>query len=200
MTVMSSQDVAAAVLNRDAGFGVCLVQERHPKLDYEVLYRESFGYFCGARHPLFGVPDLPLTALRHEAYVSFKTDQMSGALWPVALLRQQEGFEGQTVGASWHLEEVKRLIIAGFGFGPLPAHVVEEDARAGRLWHLPPYEGAPIIDVHLVHDSATRRGRAEATLLAELRQAIETIPFEQRTYPNFQLARDPKPTRKGNPP
>ncbi|MBN9054077.1 LysR family transcriptional regulator (plasmid) [Shinella sp. PSBB067] len=196
MAVMASQDVAAAVLNRDAGFGVCLVQERHPKLDYEVLYRESFGYFCGARHPLFGVPDLPLAALRHEPYVSFKTDQMSGALWPVALLRQQEGFEGQTVGTSSHLEEVKRLIIAGFGFGPLPVHVVEEDVRAGRLWRLPPYEGAPVVDVHLVHDGAARRGRAEAILLAELRRAIAAIPFEQRTYPEAQPAREPKPARK----
>lgn len=183
LSVASSQEVTTAVLNRDAGFGVCLMQERHPKLEYDVLYRESFGYFCGARHPLFGVKDLPLQALRQEPYVSFKTDQMSGALWPVALLRQQEGFEGQTVGTSSHLEEVKRLIIAGFGFGPLPIHVVEEDVRAGRLWRLPPYEDPPVIDVHLVYDGAARRSRAETILLAELRQAIATIPFAQRTYP-----------------
>lgn len=183
LSVASSQEVMAAVLNRDVGFGVCLMQERHPKLEYDVLYRESFGYFCGARHPLFGVADLPLQALRQEPYVSFKTDQMSGALWPVALLRQQEGFEGQTVGTSSHLEEVKRLIIAGFGFGPLPIHVVEEDVRAGRLWRLPPYEDPPVIDVHLVYDGTARRSRAETILLAELRQAIATIPFAQRTYP-----------------
>jgi DNA-binding transcriptional LysR family regulator len=183
LSVASSQEVTAAVLNRDAGFGICLMQERHPKLEYDVLYRESFGYFCGARHPLFGAKDLPLQALRQEPYVSFKTDQMSGALWPVALLRQQEGFEGQTVGTSSHLEEVKRLIIAGFGFGPLPIHVVEEDVRVGRLWRLPPYEDPPVIDVHLVYDGAARRSRAETILLAELRQAIATIPFAQRTYP-----------------
>lgn len=183
LSVASSQDVMTAVLNRDAGLGICLVQERHPKLEYDLLYRESFGYFCGARHPLFGVPDLPLQALRHEPYVSFKTDQMSGALWPVALLRQQEGFEGQTVGTSSHLEEIKRLIIAGFGFGPLPIHVVEEDVRAGRLWRLPPYENPPVIDVHLVYDGTARRNRAETILLAELRKAIDMIPFAQRTYP-----------------
>ena len=183
LSVASSQEVMAAVLNRDAGFGVCLMQERHPKLEYDLLYRESFGYFCGARHPLFGVADLPLQALRQEPYVSFKTDQMSGALWPVALLRQQQGFEGQTVGTSSHLEEVKRLIIAGFGFGPLPIHVVEEDVRAGRLWRLPPYDDPPVIDVHLVYDGMARRSRAETILLTELRQAVATIPFEQRTYP-----------------
>ncbi|MCR6497701.1 LysR family transcriptional regulator [Shinella sp. CPCC 101442] len=183
LSVASSNDVVAAVLNRDACFGICLMQERHPRLEYDVLFRESFGYFCGARHPLFGKKDLPISTLRQEPYVSFKTDQMSGALWPVALLRQQEGFEGQTVGTSSHLEEVKRLIIAGFGFGPLPIHVVEEDVRAGRLWRLPPYENAPVIDVHVVYDGSARRSRAESLLLAELHQAIATIPFEQRTYP-----------------
>lgn len=183
MTVASSREVAAAVANRDACFGVCLMEERHPKLEYEVLYREGFGYFCGVRHPLFGKASIALSDLRHEPYVSFKTDQMSGALWPVALLRQQEGFEGATIGTSSHLEEVKRLIIAGFGFGPLPIHVVEDDLRAGRLWRLPPYEAVPMVDVHLVHDRSARRGRAESILVAELRQAIAARPIETRTYP-----------------
>lgn len=183
MTVMSSQEVMAAVASRDASFGVCLMQDRQAKLEYETLYREGFGYFCGARHPLFGKRDLVLADLRHEPYVSFKTDQMSGALWPVALLRQQEAFEGETVGTSSHLEEVKRLIIAGFGFGPLPIHVVEDDVRANRLWRLPPYQAAPKVDVHLVYDRSARLSRAERILLANLRQAIGSIPIEDRTYP-----------------
>jgi DNA-binding transcriptional LysR family regulator len=183
MTVMSSQEVMAAVANRDASFGVCLMQERMAKLDYETLYRESFGYFCGPRHPLFGKQNLTLSDLRREAYVSFKTDQMSGALWPVALLRQQEGFEGPTVGTSSHLEEVKRLIIAGFGFGPLPVHVVEEDVKVGRLWRLPPYDNAPVVDVYLVHDRAARLSRAERILLADLRRAVASIPIADRSYP-----------------
>ncbi len=183
MTVASSREVVAAVANRDACFGVCLMEERHPKLEYEILYREGFGYFCGVRHPLFGKSDIALADLRHEPYVSFKTDQMSGALWPVALLRQQEGFEGATIGTSSHLEEVKRLIIAGFGFGPLPIHVVEDDVRVGRLWRLPPYEAVPMVDVHLVYDRSARRGRAESILVAELRQAISARPIETRTYP-----------------
>jgi DNA-binding transcriptional LysR family regulator len=183
LTVMSSQEVMAAVTNRDASLGVCLMQERMAKLDYETLYRESFGYFCGPRHSLFGKQYLTLSDLRREPYVSFKTDQMAGALWPVALLRQQEGFEGETVGTSSHLEEVKRLIIAGFGFGPLPVHVVEEDVRAGRLWRLPPYDDAPVVDVYLVHDPAARLSRAERILLADLRQAIAAIPIAERTYP-----------------
>lgn len=183
MTVMSSQEVMAAVLGRDASFGVCLMQERMAKLDYEVLYRESFGYFCGPRHHLFGKSNLTLSDMRREPYVSFKTDQMSGALWPVAHLRQQEGFEGETVGTSSHLEEVKRLIIAGFGFGPLPVHVVEEDVTAGRLWRLPPYDDVPSVDVHLVFDRSARLSRAERILLDDIRRAIAAMPITERTYP-----------------
>jgi DNA-binding transcriptional LysR family regulator len=183
MTVMSSQEVMAAVASRDASFGICLMQERMAKLEYETLYRESFGYFCGPRHLLFGKSNLTLSDLRNEPYVSFKTDQMSGALWPVALLRQQEGFEGETVGTSSHLEEVKRLIIAGFGFGPLPIHVVEDDVKAARLWRLPPYHDAPVVDVHLVHDRSARLSRAERLLLDDLRHAIASISIGERTYP-----------------
>jgi DNA-binding transcriptional LysR family regulator len=183
MTVAASREVVMAVANRDACFGICLMSERHPKLVHEVLYRERFGYFCGPRHPLFGRTGLPLSVLRQEPYVSFNTDRMSDALWPVALLRQREEFEGRIVGTSSHLEEVRRLIVAGFGFGPLPIHVVEDDIRAGRLWRLPPYEDAPLVDVHLVHDPSARLGRAESVLLAELRQAIATMPLEARTYP-----------------
>mgnify|MGYP007089155019 CR=1 FL=1 len=51
---------------------------------------------------------------------------------------------------------------------PLPIHVVEEDVKAGRLWRLPPYKDAPVVDVHLVHDRSARLSRAERTLLAEL--------------------------------
>lgn len=183
LTVMPSQEVTAAVAGRDASFGVCLMQERVARLDYETLYRESFGYFCGRRHALFGQSGLTLSDLRLEPYVSFRTDQMSGALWPVALIRQQQGFEGETVGISSHLEEVKRLIIAGFGFGPLPVHVVEEDVKAGRLWRLPPYDDAPVVDVHLVFDRSARLNRAERILLADIRQAIAETPLSERTYP-----------------
>lgn len=183
VTVSSSQQVVASVLRRDACLGICLLQDRQQRLDYAVLYREHFGYFCGPRHRLFGRKALPISALRREAYVSFKTDQMSDALWPVALLRQQENFEGQIVGTSSHLEEVKRMIVTGFGFGPLPIHVVEDDIAAGRLWRLPPYDNPPAIDVYLVHDPAARRSRAEGLLLERLKQALAEWPLEARTYP-----------------
>lgn len=185
-SVSSSQEVITAVARKDAAIGVCLMHERNPKLVFQPLYRESFGYFCGRQHHLFGKSGLSIKDLRTEPYVSFKTDQMSDALWPIAMLRQQEEFTGSVIGTSSHLEEVKRLIIAGFGFGPLPIHVVEDDVRKGLLWRLPPYEKPPEIDVFLTYDPMARRSRAEALLLERILARIDEVPLPQRTYPSIE--------------
>ena len=163
------------------------MHERHPKLEFKQLYRESFGYFCGRQHHLFGKRSLAAKDLQKEAYVSFKTDQMSDALWPIAMLRQQEDFTGPIIGTSSHLEEVKRLIIAGFGFGPLPVHVVEEDVRRGLLWRLPPYDDPPEINVYLTFHPGARKTRAEALLLDRLLTTIDETPLALRTYPSKNL-------------
>ncbi|MER9599075.1 hypothetical protein [Mesorhizobium sp. M0244] len=49
----------------------------------------------------------------------------------MAALRKQEQVGGKIVGQFTNLEEVKRLIKAGFGFGPLPIHVVAPDVELG---------------------------------------------------------------------
>lgn len=183
LTVAPSREIIGAVLAREVALGICLLPERNAKLEARPLYREHFGYFCGPRHRLFGRSDVQLADLRDEPYVSFKTDQMADALWPVALLRQQQGLSGKIMGTSSHLEEVKRLIVAGFGFGPLPIHAVEGDVDAGRLWRLPPFIEPPAVDVHLVHDPAARRSRPETLLLEALGRALDETPLEARTYP-----------------
>ncbi len=183
ISVRSSRGVVDSILARDASFGVCLANEHNPRLDFTTLYREEFGYFCGQPHKFFGRSDVTLADLRDEPYVSFHTDQMSDVLWPVALLRQQSGLHGPVVGTATNLEEVRRLISIGCGFGPLPVHVTERDVRDGVLWPLPPHEGRPSVDVYLVTDPAARHSTAETQLLDMLREAITTTPLDQRTYP-----------------
>jgi len=182
-TVATSQEVARSVINQDACLGVCLAYERLPGLDYMPLYREHFGFFCAPGHPLFGKQGLGTGDLRELDYVSFRTDRMGDALWPIAELRQQENFSGRLLGLFSNIEEVKRLIMAGFGFGPLPIHVVEEDVRAGRLWRLPPYEHTPAVDVQIVINRAARRQKAEALFVERLVAAINRVPLSERTYP-----------------
>ena len=136
--ISTSSDVQESVLQKRASLGFCLVSEPHPRLQYEHFFREHFGFFCGPRHRLFGRRGLALSALRGEAFVSFKTDQLSDALRPVALLRESTGLGGRIVGTSSHLEEVRRMIVSGLGIGPLPIHfrfLLPHQRVAGRPDH-----------------------------------------------------------------
>jgi DNA-binding transcriptional LysR family regulator len=180
--VATSAEVIDSVLEKSASFGLCLVHKRLPKLEYNVMYREYFGFFCGPSHPLFGRKNLRLEDLKGHASVSFKTDRLSDALRPVALLRAQHDIDDLVVGHSAHLEEVRRMIIAGLGLGPLPIHVVARDVRDGLLWRLPPYESPPAIDIYLVWNPKTHLNRAESGLLEALRAAIDAKPLSDRTY------------------
>lgn len=181
--VATSATVIEQVLNKQASFGVCLVHRKHPRLEYRRLFREHFGFFCGPSHRLFGRRDLRLVDLRGEPSVSFKTDRMTDALRPVALIRANAQFDERIVGVSSHLEEVRRMIVAGLGIGPLPIHVVERDVADGLLWRLPPYDNPPAIDIYVVHNPRAHMNRAERGLLESLHAAIEATPIDERTFP-----------------
>jgi DNA-binding transcriptional LysR family regulator len=180
--VDTSVEVVRAVLQKTASFGICLVHARHPHLTYDFMFREHFGFFCGPRHRLFRRRNLTLADLREESFVSFKTDQVSDALRPVALLRARENLNDRIIATSSHLEEVRRMIVAGIGIGVLPIHAVERDVRDGLLWRLPPYEEPPAIDIFMVSNPATPLNRAEQTVLAALRRRLAEIPESQRVY------------------
>lgn len=180
--VSSSREALDKLLARRASFAVCLVRDRNPKLEYRRLFREFFGLFCGPSHPLFGRKGLSTTELAGQPSVSFVTDQMNDALRPVTLMRAAAGLEDRVVGSSSNLEEVRRMIVAGLGIGPLPLHVVREDVAMGRLWRLPPYEEPPAIDVHVVWNPRARVNRAEASLLQGLLDKIEQTPEADRIY------------------
>lgn len=166
--VATSSSVIQAVASKEATLGICLVAERQPQLAYRRLFREYFGFFCGPRHRLHGRGELALEDLRGESFVSFKTDRLTDALRPVAVLRARLQMHGRIVGTSSNLEEVRRMIVAGLGIGPLPIHVVERDVRAGLLWRLPPYEDPPAIDIFLVTHPRAKLGRAERLFLDAL--------------------------------
>jgi DNA-binding transcriptional LysR family regulator len=173
--VMYSSHVVRAVSERRATLGICLVHQKSPQLAYRHLYREHFGFFCGPDHRLFGKRGLTLADLREETFVSFQTDRLTDALRPVAQLRVEANLNGPIVGVSSHLEEVRRMIVAGLGIGPLPVHVVEPDVRAGRLWQLPPYEAPPAIDIYIVTNPRLRLSRAERVFIQELNAAVAAL-------------------------
>lgn len=182
ISVLPSVEVAKLVRERRASFGICLVSQRDAALEYAVVYREFFGFFCGPSHRLYGLSGLTLGDLEGETSVSFQTDHISDALRPVALLRGEAKLEANVIGISSSLEEVRRMIVAGLGIGPLPLHVARRDVEDGLLWRLPPYEHPPAIDIFLLTNPKKVLNRAEKALLALLNGLISSTPLTDRTY------------------
>lgn len=184
ITVNSSRSIIDMVRAKRSAIGVCLVREKEPSLDYHHLFRESFGFFCGPPHPLFGRTGLSVDDLSGERSVSFDTDRLEDVLRPVAMLRETADFAWPPAGVSNNLEEVRRMTIAGLGVAALPIHVVERDVRDGLLWRLPPYEDLPEIDIFAVCNPSTQLNRAEQEFLRMLIYRIETTPLADRVYGN----------------
>ncbi|QPC85365.1 LysR family transcriptional regulator [Mesorhizobium sp. NBSH29] len=182
ISVSQSVEVAKLVRGRRASFGICLVSQRDAALEYTLMYREFFAFFCGPTHRLFGTAGLNLKDLAGETSVSFQTDTVSDALWPVALLRREAQLEANVIGVSSSLEEVRRMITAGLGIGPLPLHVARRDVEENLLWRLPPYEAPPAIDIFLITNPKKVLNRAERALLTLLTELILKTPLEERTY------------------
>ncbi|MFK3665698.1 LysR family transcriptional regulator [Ochrobactrum teleogrylli] len=182
INVSASTEVARLVREKRASFGLGLVSNRDTALDYTMVYREFFGFFCGPRHRMFGQSGLTLADLKGEPSVSFQTDHIADALRPVALLRSEARLSPDVVGTSSSLEEVRRMIITGLGIGPLPLHVARREIDDGLLWRLPPYDNPPAIDVFLIHNPEANLNKAENAMLAGLKSIIASTPLEERIY------------------
>lgn len=182
ISVAASTEVAKQVRERRASFGICLVSQRDPALEYAMVYREFFGFFCGPQHRLYGQTGLTLADLRGEPSVSFQTDHISDALRAVALLRSEARLSADVVGVSSSLEEVRRMIVAGLGIGPLPLHVARRDVADGTLWRLPPYDAPPAIDIFLLVNPDKAMNRAEKALLSGVQALIAETPLGDRIY------------------
>ncbi len=164
--VMRSSDIISSLLQKTATLGLALCRIPQPKLEQRVLLQQRYAFFCGRRHPLFGRSGLSLADLQGENFVSFTSDQIGGSLSPLTIFRDQQGFTGRIVASSPSLEEIRRLVGAGYGIGCLPQHVVAEEVAAGELWRLPPSEGVADVDVHLLWHREQRMTQAAYSLSA----------------------------------
>ncbi|WP_321390121.1 LysR family transcriptional regulator [Emcibacter sp.] len=181
--VDKSAHIAESLLMNTVTAGICLVYQEHEKLEYQHFFTEYFGLFCGKEHRYFGQDDIAVKDICKENFVSFQTDQMDDALWPVALMRNQNRMTGKIVGTSPNLEEVRRLITAGIGIGPLPIHSVEVDVERGLLWQLPPYSDTPSVDVYVCTNPSCRYSRAESLFLDFLINSIALLTEEKKKLP-----------------
>ncbi|WP_321391840.1 LysR family transcriptional regulator [Emcibacter sp.] len=185
ISVRGSQEVIEALHAKEGTLGICLIREPLENLTTQLLYREHFGFFCGRNHPLFGKTDISMEDLRGQQRVTFYTDRLGDVLHPIAVLRGQAQLSDAVTGVSNNLEEVRRMIMAGLGIGPLPIHVVERDILMGRLWPLLPVEEAPAVDVYTLQNPRAVLNAAEKEFLKLLDQKIRDIPLTERTYGNI---------------
>lgn len=170
--VMRSSDIVAALLEKTASLGLSLNRRPQPRLEQRLFLRQRYAFYCGCNHALFGRESLSESDLQSENFVSFTSDQIGGMLSPLTIFRDQQGFSGRIVASSPSLEEVRRLVIAGYGLGCLPEHVVAEDEQKGLLWRLPPHEGVADVDIHLLWNREQKMSRAETVFIERLQQRL----------------------------
>lgn len=187
---MSSQEVQHALLQRQGALGICLALQCPENLTSQVLARQRYRLYCGRSHALYGRHNLPMDSLMHEAYVSFGSEQLDGVLSPLAVFRAQHGLQGPVVGQSSSLQEIQRMVLAGWGIGCLPEHLVARDVEEGRLWPLPPYDGVADIDLNLMWHREARFSAAESTFIDFFLNAMAKVPLEARLTAGLEAAEE----------
>lgn len=182
ISIKGSQEVVENVLEKQATLGICLMKEPLENLQSRLFYRQHFGFYCGSKHPLYLKKSVSLKDLRQQRRVTFYTDKLGGVLHPIAVLRGQVQLSDTVAGVSNNLEEVRRMIMAGLGIGPLPVHVVERDVYNGRLRRLVPREADTVIDVFTLQNPRAILNAAEREFLKILNKKIVGIDLADRTY------------------
>ena len=181
-SVHESEDVETMVNQNRASFGICLLSKLSRNLNSVVLYREFFGLYCGARHPLFNVDEINQKDVEGEPFVAFQTEAEGGPLYAISRLRARLGLATSWRGVSSSLNEIRRLILANVGIGALPLHVAKQDVEAGKIRQLPPYDELPMVNIYLITNPTRRQSDAEAAFLSACKTALDAIDIEERTY------------------
>lgn len=174
--VSTSHDIIRSVSHQIVPFGFCLLVKPLTTLACRFLFRESFAIYCGARHPLFGVTEVGLGAIRSEPWVSFACAEVANSLEPMLSLRLGADLASRVVATSADLHEVRRFITAGVGIGVLPVATAARDVADGLLWPLP-VAGLEDLgaDVYFLANPAAEHGPAESAFLDEM-GAFEPLP------------------------
>ncbi len=178
--VMRASEIISSLLQKTATAGLSLCRTAVEKLEMRGFLRQRYAIFCGRHHRLFGRSQLRMEDLLAENFVSFTSDQIGDSLSPLTVFRDQKGFTGRIVASSPSLDEVRRLIFAGFGIGCLPEHTVREDLAQQRLWRLPPEEGLIDVDIHLLWHRERKMNAAEQAFLDGMERCMQRYALAER--------------------
>ncbi|MFX1762655.1 LysR family transcriptional regulator [Paraburkholderia sp. A1RI-2L] len=178
--VMRSSDIISSLLQKTATAGLSLCRTPVEKLEMRCFLRQRYAMFCGRHHRLFGLSQLTMEDLLAENFVSFTSDQIGDSLSPLTVFRDQRGFTGRIVASSPSLDEVRRLIFAGYGIGCLPEHIVKDDLARQRLWRLPPEEGLVDVDIHLLWHRDRKQNAAEKAFFDAMERCMQRHALAER--------------------
>ena len=80
------------------------------------------------------------------------------------------------------------MVMAGWGIGCLPEHLVARQGADGELWPLPPYDGVADIDLHLMWHREGRASVAETTFIEFFLTSMAKVPMEHRLTTGIDVA------------
>ncbi|WP_226383249.1 LysR family transcriptional regulator [Burkholderia mayonis] len=169
-----SDNIVAAVSQRSTTCGITFGSVPTGVLDSILLSRDPCSFFCGRNHRLFGTRSITASEIRSENLAAVVSDQVGRKFWLLEMFRNQLGLAGEVVARSENIDEVRRLVIAGYGIGCLPEHVVRDDVAEGRLWRLSVDNGEIDVGVYLIWNRKKRMNLAEKVFIDELKSHMNS--------------------------
>ncbi|KFI25736.1 LysR family transcriptional regulator [Paenirhodobacter enshiensis] len=174
--VQNSAETVRRIGAEKAGLGICLLTKPLINLTCRHLFREEFGIFCGAEHPLYGRTEVSAHELQQEPFVAFSCATEGMGLEPMIMLREGLGLGSRISGSSHDLEEVQRMIVSGLGIGILPAPSVSGERMAGQLWPLRLTDRPLGADVFLVYSPANPPTAPEQKFIDLIEELLTLYP------------------------
>lgn len=129
--VLPCADILQQLEKQVAAVGLAICRHDHKNLERVLLIHERYSLYCGKHHPLFSQKYISKEQIQSQRFVSFHSEQLGGSLSPLAIFRDVNKFTGEVAASSNNMDEVKRLMYAGYGIGFLPDNAVEAEIRKG---------------------------------------------------------------------
>lgn len=179
-----SAEIVNSVAESRLNIGISNKKISQTGLRFDLIGYEELGFYCGAKHELFGKEDIPISDLSGYPYVSFESDQPGEGLSAIAQIRSEQSFWGKLAAISSNEEEVRRLILAGVGFGTLSVEGAKLFVDQGLLWQLPPYENLPFAHIYLTTPENSPLSEVEMRFISILREEVSNNIRDAHFPPN----------------
>lgn len=154
--------IQRGVMKNEVEIGMAPVTLRTSGPVYEPLFPERHSLFLGKCHPLFGTTfDRPRDLADHGFILTGADEPASQVRY-----RQRHGLGKRVAGLSEHLEEARRLTLAGVGLCSLSEAFVARDVADGTLHEVLADDDAPKSTIFVISNPKAPNHRAR-TLMPE---------------------------------